>query len=375
MTSYTRANPPSGGWFHISPAPFLRVNNSAVKWPEVSFVSRVLTGRILEPAPAFLSGSHLVCSLVCGHPDWMIINLDALDYCCSPRSLRSVENRSNYRFLQGDVCDSSTLDHIFSTENIDVVFHLAARTHVESSFQNPSSFQWVNVEGTRTLLRAAQRAQHRPQRFLYISTDEVYGASTDWVFDECSPLRPTNPYATTKADAENLVRSYWDRYQLPVIITRSNNVYGPRQHTEKVIPRFLRLLQQNNKCTIQGTIPKSRHFLFVSDAIDAFLLLLEKGDVGEVYNVGSGCEVPILQLAQELVKMVKNVPDSEVDEWLEFVPDRPLVELRYPISSEKLQSLGWGAQVSWADGIRQTVRWYQDNPDFWAEGSTNAPPS
>ncbi|RVE75467.1 hypothetical protein OJAV_G00016800 [Oryzias javanicus] len=331
-------------------------------------------------------GSHLVCSLVCGHPDWRIINLDSLDYCCSPRSLRSVEDRSNYTFFQGDVCDSSTLDHIFSTHNIDVVFHLAARTHVESSFQNPSSFQWVNVEGTRTLLRAAQRARHRPQRFLYISTDEVYGASTNWVFDECSEAQERLQTSATNAGERRFqacsrgsgLKAGSDGlclcFQLPVIITRSNNVYGPRQHTEKVIPRFLRLLQQNNKCTIQGTVPKSRHFLFVSDAIDAFLLLLEKGDVGEVYNVGSGCEVPILQLAQELVKMVKNVPDSEVDEWLQFVPDRPQVELRYPITSEKLQRLGWGAQVSWAEGIRQTVRWYQDNPDFWTEEPTNAPP-
>uniref|UniRef100_A0A3B3H5B6 dTDP-D-glucose 4,6-dehydratase n=1 Tax=Oryzias latipes TaxID=8090 RepID=A0A3B3H5B6_ORYLA len=267
-------------------------------------------------------GSHLVCSLVCEHPDWRIINLDQLDSCCSPRSLRSVEDRRNYTFVQGDVCDPSLLDRLFSAHRIDVVFHLAARTHVEASFQNPASFQRVNVEGTRTLLRAAQMAQHRPQRFLYISTDEVYGAGADRAFDERSPLRPANPYAVSKAAAENLVRFYWDRYQLPVIITRSNNIYGPRQHSEKVIPRFLSLLQQNNKCTIQGTAPKSRHFLFVSDAIAAFLLLLEKGAVGEVYNVGSSWEVPILGLAQQLVKTVRNVPDSEVGEWLEFVPDR-----------------------------------------------------
>uniref|UniRef100_A0A8C8DEX0 dTDP-D-glucose 4,6-dehydratase n=1 Tax=Oryzias sinensis TaxID=183150 RepID=A0A8C8DEX0_9TELE len=319
-------------------------------------------------------GSHLVCSLVCGHPDWRIINLDQLDSCCSPRSLRSVEDRRNYTFVQGDVCDPSLLDRLFSAHHVDVVFHLAARTHVEASYQNPASFQRVNVEGTRTLLSAAQRAQHRPRRFLYISTDEVYGAGADRAFDECSPLRPANPYAVSKAAAENLVRSYWHRYQLPVIITRSNNIYGPRQHSEKVIPRFLSLLQQNNKCTIQGTAPKSRHFLFVSDAIAAFLLLLEKGAVGEVYNVGSSWEVPILGLAQQLVKMVRNVPDSEVGEWLEFVPDRPQVELRYPISSEKLRRLGWGAQVSWAEGIRQTVRWYQDNQDFWADQPTRPPP-
>ncbi|KAM6894104.1 dTDP-D-glucose 4,6-dehydratase [Xenentodon cancila] len=314
-------------------------------------------------------GSHLVCSLVSRHPGWRIINLDSLDYCCSPKSLESIEDRSNYTFFQGDVCNSRLVNYIFNTEKIDIIFHLAAKTHVESSFQTPTIFQRVNIDGTRVLLTAAHQARHRPQRFIYISTDEVYGASLDQVFDESSPVRPTNPYAATKAAAEILVRSYWDQYQFPIVITRSNNIYGPRQYTEKVIPRFVTLLQTNKKCTIQGTLPKSRHFLFVSDAIDAFLLLMEKGLVGEVYNVGTSCEIPIVQLAQELVKMVKDVPDSELNDWLEFVPDRPRVDLRYPICSEKLQQLGWRAQVSWPEGIRQTVKWYRENPNFWSDTS------
>ncbi|KAF3857157.1 hypothetical protein F7725_009016 [Dissostichus mawsoni] len=244
-------------------------------------------------------GSHLVCSLVTRHPDWRIINLD-----------------------NGDVCNSQLVNHIFNTENIDVIFHLAAKTHVETSFEAPASFQHVNIEGTRVLLAAAHQAPHKSQRFVYVSTDEVYGEGLDQVFDESSPVRPSNPYSTTKAAAEHLVRSYWDKYKFPIIITRSNNIYGPRQYTEKVIPKFLTLLQMNKKCTIQGTLPKSRHFLFVDDAINALRLVLEKGIVGEIYNVGTSCEIPIMQLAKELVKMVKNVPDSEVNDWLEFVPDR-----------------------------------------------------
>ncbi|XP_040888296.1 dTDP-D-glucose 4,6-dehydratase-like [Toxotes jaculatrix] len=314
-------------------------------------------------------GSHLVCSLVNRHPDWRIINLDNLDYCCSPRSLESVEDRVNYTFIRGDVCNSRLVNYIFSTENIDVIFHLAAKTHVESSFESPASFQRVNIDGTRVLLGAAHRARHQLQRFIYVSTDEVYGAGLDEVFDESSPVRPSNPYSATKAAAEYLVRSYWDKFKFPIIITRSNNIYGPRQYTEKVIPRFLTFLQMNKKCTIQGTLPKSRHFLFVNDAISAFLLVLEKGIVGEIYNVGTSCEIPIMQLARELIRMVKNVPDSEVDDWLEFVPDRPQVDLRYPITCEKLQQLGWRAEVSWAEGIRQTVKWYQDNPNFWPDTS------
>nr|XP_057906784.1 dTDP-D-glucose 4,6-dehydratase-like [Doryrhamphus excisus] len=314
-------------------------------------------------------GSHLVCSLVQRHPDWRIINFDNLDYCCSPRSLESIENRANYTFIKGDVCNSQQVNPIFNTENIDVIFHLAAKTHVDSSFQCPSDFQHVNFDGTRVVLAAAHHAHHRPQCFIYASTDEVYGPSLDEVFDEDSPVRPSNPYSATKAAAEFLVRSYWDKYKFPVIITRSNNIYGPHQYIEKVIPRFLTLLHMNKKCTIQGTLPKSRHFLFVGDAVNAFLLLLEKGTVGEIYNVGANCEIAIVQLAKELVKMVKNVPDAELNDWLEFVPDRPKVDLRYPIRCEKLQQLGWRAKVSWSDGIRQTVKWYQDHQDFWSDST------
>ncbi|XP_075873564.1 dTDP-D-glucose 4,6-dehydratase [Nelusetta ayraudi] len=312
-------------------------------------------------------GSHLVCALVSRHPDWKIINLDILDYCCSPRSLESVEDQANYTFVKGDVCNQKLVNHIFSTENVDVVFHLAAKTHVELSFESPAAFQRVNVDGTAVLLQAAHQAQHRPQRFVYVSTDEVYGASLEQVFDESSPVRASNPYSATKAAAEFLVRSYWDKYKFPIIITRSNNIYGPRQYTEKVIPRFLSLLRKNKRCTIQGTLPKSRHFLFVDDVVEAFLLLVDQGLVGEIYNVGSGFEIPIVWLAHELVRMVKNVPESEINEWLEFVPDRPRVDLCYPITCDKLQRLGWAAQVSWAEGIRRTVDWYERNPDFWSE--------
>ncbi|XP_057676194.1 dTDP-D-glucose 4,6-dehydratase-like [Corythoichthys intestinalis] len=314
-------------------------------------------------------GSHLVCSLVQRHPEWKIYNLDNLDYCCSPRSLESIENRANYTFIKGDICNSQLVNHIFNTENIDVVFHLAAKTHVDSSFKSPSTFQHVNTEGTRVLLAAASQTCHQLHRFIYASTDEVYGSSLDEVFDENCPMRPSNPYAASKAAAECLVKLYWDKYKLPIIITRSNNIYGPQQYTEKVIPKFITLLQKNKKCTIQGTIPKSRNFLFIDDAVNAFLLLLEKGTVGEVYNMGSNCEIGIVPLARELIKMVQNVPDDELNVWLEFVPDRPKVDIRYPINSEKLQMLGWKAEVSWSDGIKQTVKWYQDHTDFWSDTS------
>lgn len=310
-------------------------------------------------------GSHLVCSLVNRHPDRRIINLDNLDYCANPRSLEPVEDRNNYTFIRGDICNPCLVKHIFATENIAIVFHLAAKTHVESSFVSPSSYQRVNVEGTHVLLKAAFDA--KVDKFVYISTDEVYGESLDKAFEERSPRRPSNPYSSTKAAAECLVLSYWEKYKFPVIITRSNNVYGPRQFTEKVIPRFVSLLQRNRKCTIQGTIPQSRHFLYVDDAVEALLTILERGVVGQIYNIGTDFEISIIQLAKELTKMVRDVPDTDLGDWLEFVAERPQVDLRYPINSEKMRRLGWKPAVSWAEGIRRTVKWYQENPDFWTD--------
>uniref|UniRef100_A0A3Q2YP31 TDP-glucose 4,6-dehydratase n=1 Tax=Hippocampus comes TaxID=109280 RepID=A0A3Q2YP31_HIPCM len=235
------------------------------------------------------------------------------------------------------------VNQIFDTENVDVIFHLAAKTHVDSSFQTPAIFQHVNTHGTRVLLSAASQARHKLQRFIYVSTDEVYGSSVDEVFDESSPMRPSNPYSASKAAAELLVRLYWENYKLPVIITRSNNIYGPQQYIEKVTLSSLLTLFRSALChsTIHGTLPKSRHFLFVDDAVNAFLMLLEKGIVGEVYNIGSNCEITIVQLAKELVQNVA-------------VLCRPEVDIRYPIKCEKLQQLGWKAQVPWPDGIKRT---------------------
>uniref|UniRef100_A0AAY5K1E4 dTDP-D-glucose 4,6-dehydratase n=1 Tax=Esox lucius TaxID=8010 RepID=A0AAY5K1E4_ESOLU len=308
---------------------------------------------VLVTGGAGFIGSHFVCSLVNRHPTWRIINLDNLDYCSNLRSLEAVEDRGNYTFIRGDICNPRLVNHIFATENINIVFHFAAQTHVETSFIWPSRYHQTNVEGTQVLLKSAFEA--RVEKFIYVSTDEVYGESLDKEFDESSPRRPNNPYSVSKAAAECLVLSYWERHMFPVIITRSNNVYGPRQYLEKVIPKFLSLLQLNKKCTIQGTSPQSRHFLFVDDAVEAFHTILARGEVGEIYNIGTDFEISIVQLARQLIQMVRHIPHTELDDWLEFVPDRPMVDLRYPLNCQKLRRLGWKPAVSWKEGIRRTV--------------------
>ncbi|KAK2889694.1 hypothetical protein Q8A67_015069 [Cirrhinus molitorella] len=323
---------------------------------------------VLVTGGAGFIGSHLISALSVRFPHWRIINVDNLQYCSSLKNLRSVEDSSTYSFIPGDVCDPFFIKHLFATEKIDIVFHCAAETHVENSFLCPSHFMRVNADGTGVLIRAAFEAQ--VQRFVYISTDEVYGDSLEQPFDELSPKRPTNPYSASKAAAENIVMSYWKKHKFPIVITRSSNVYGPRQHHEKVIPRFLSLIQRDQKCTIQGSGLQSRHFLYVSDVTDAFLTLMEKGVLGEIYNIGSSFEIPIIQLARELVKMkVKNISEEALDDWMEFVEDRPVTELRYPMISDKLHTLGWRPKVTWKQGIRRTMQWYEENPNYWASVS------
>ncbi|KAK7145372.1 hypothetical protein R3I94_011468 [Phoxinus phoxinus] len=330
---------------------------------------------VLVTGGAGFIGSHLISALAERFPHWRIINIDNLQRCSSLKNLRAVEGSRLYSFIPGDVCDPLFINQLFTSEHIDVVFHCAAETHVESSFLRPARFMRVNVDGTGVLVRAALQA--RVQRFIYISTDEVYGHGLGQPFDERSPQRPTNPYSASKAAAENLVMSYWIQHRFPAVITRSSNVYGPRQYHEKVIPRFLSLIQQEQKCTIQGSGRQSRHFLYVSDVTDAFLTVMEKGILGEIYNIGSSFEIPIIQLARELVEMkVKNVSGDALEDWLEFVEDRPVTELRYPMSSGKLHRLGWRPGVSWEEGIRRTIKWYEENPNYWpllSENQENSP--
>ncbi|XP_072539971.1 dTDP-D-glucose 4,6-dehydratase-like isoform X2 [Salminus brasiliensis] len=309
---------------------------------------------VLVTGGAGFIGSHLIILLALRYPHWRIINIDCLHYCSSLKNLKCLKNTSAYKFIQGDICDQYFINHLFSAENIDIVFHCAAQSHVDNSFLCPSQFMHVNADGTSVVLQAAFEAG--VERFIYVSTDEVYGDSLDKEFNELSPKNPTNPYSASKAVAENIVMSYWEKYKFPVIITRSSNVYGPRQYHEKVIPRFLLLLQQDQKCTIQGTGLQSRHFLHVDDVTDALLIVMERGVLGEIYNIGANFEINIIQLARELVKMVKNASNDELDNWLLFVEDRPVSDLRYLMISDKMHKLGWKPNVPWKAGIRRTSK-------------------
>uniref|UniRef100_A0A674HUA4 dTDP-D-glucose 4,6-dehydratase n=2 Tax=Taeniopygia guttata TaxID=59729 RepID=A0A674HUA4_TAEGU len=324
----------------------------------------VFEKRVLVTGGAGFIASHVIVSLVKNYPNYLIINLDKLDYCASLKNLETVSGKENYKFIQGDICEPDFIKQLFETEKIDIVFHFAAQTHVDLSFWHALEFTYVNVYGTNVLVAAAHEAN--VEKFVYVSTDEVYGGSTDEEFDESSPKRPTNPYASSKAAAECFVQSYWERYQFPVVITRSSNVYGPHQYPEKVIPKFISLLQQNRKCCIHGSGLQRRNFLYATDVVEAFLTVLKEGKPGEIYNIGTNFEMSIAQLAKELIHLIKKTSsESEMERWMDYVKDRPTNDLRYPMSSEKMHNLGWRPKVPWKEGITKTIEWYRENFHNW----------
>uniref|UniRef100_A0A5F4WCU1 TDP-glucose 4,6-dehydratase n=1 Tax=Callithrix jacchus TaxID=9483 RepID=A0A5F4WCU1_CALJA len=267
-------------------------------------------------------------------------------------------------WFHGDICDSHFVKLLFETEKIDIVLHFAAQTHVDLSFVRAFEFTYVNVYGTHVLVSAAHEA--RVEKFIYVSTDEVYGGSLDKEFDESSPKQPTNPYASSKAAAECFVQSYWERYKFPVVITRSSNVYGPHQYPEKVIPKFISLLQHNRKCCIHGSGLQTRNFLYATDVVEAFLTVLKKGKPGEIYNIGTNFEMSVIQLAKELIQLIKETnSESEMENWVDYVNDRPTNDMRYPMKSEKILGLGWRPKVPWKEGIKKTIEWYRENFHNW----------
>jgi dTDP-glucose 4,6-dehydratase len=266
-------------------------------------------------------------------------------YCANETNVdKSIRESEKYKLVKGNLCDSDLVDHILREYNITHVIHFAAQSHVQNSFDDSLTFTKDNILGTHILLESC-RKYGNIQRFIHVSTDEVYGESMNSVDEkhktEHSVLCPTNPYAATKAGAELIAQSYNHSYKMPIIITRGNNVYGPNQYPEKLIPRFINLLKGDKKVTIQGKGTTVRAFLHAYDTATAFETILEKGKVGEIYNIGcdEGMEYSVMDVAKILIKMTKNTDDY--DKWIEYIEDRPFNDQRYYISNQKLKDLGW----------------------------------
>jgi dTDP-glucose 4,6-dehydratase len=300
-------------------------------------------------------GSNFVNYYFAQNPEVEIVNLDAMYYCASEENIHEVvRNSDRYRLAKGNLCSFDLISTILDIYKIDTVIHFAAQSHVQNSFNNALQYTNDNVVGTHTLLEAC-RKYGKINKFIHISTDEVYGESmlseNEEKKHEGSVLCPTNPYAATKAAAELIAKSYYHSFNMPIIITRGNNVYGPNQYPEKLIPKFIQQLLNNQPVTIQGDGTNVRAFLHVNDVCSALKLVLEKGNVGEIYNIGSDDhhEYTVSQIAHILIEKIIKTTDYE--NWITYIEDRPFNDKRYYISNQKVKDLGWTIDTDFNNGL------------------------
>jgi dTDP-glucose 4,6-dehydratase len=336
----------------------------------VDFVDSPDTILLVTGGAGFI-GSNFINELFKQYKNIKVINFDALYYCANELKNINAEIRENkcgerYTFIHGNLLSFDLVKYIFQTNKITHVIHFAAQSHVQTSFSDAIQYTNDNILGTHHLLEAARLYCPTLQKFIHVSTDEVYGESLLHVNEkhktEQSILCPTNPYAATKAGAELIAQSYAHSFKMPIIITRGNNVYGPNQYPEKVIPRFIQQLQKGDKLTIQGNGSCVRAFLHAYDAADAFIKILEKGKVGEIYNIGcdEGMEYTIFEVAKILIRKIiyngaTSISDEECNKWITFIEDRPFNDQRYYISNEKLKALGWNIKIKFHEGIEMLL--------------------
>ena len=288
------------------------------------------------------------------NPYVKIINFDKLDYCSDKTGV------NHDKLIIGNLKNKDLVLHILNDHDIDTVIHFAAQTHVDNSFGNSLEFTIDNILGTHTLLECC-KVYNKIKRFIHISTDEVYG-EVDINHTGCnekSLLNPTNPYAATKAGAEFIARSYYYSFKMPIIITRGNNVYGPRQYPEKLIPKFINQLINNEKCTIHGKGETRRNFIYVDDVVKAIEIILQKGIINNIYNIGTNNEYSVSEIADKLIKYLK--PDDKVEDWIQYVSDRNFNDYRYAIKSNELHNLGWEEETNFDKGFEYTIEWFKSN--------------
>ena len=306
-----------------------------------------------------------------------VINYDKLTYAGNLDTLSSIENDPNYTFIEGDICDRDNLGKLFKTHQIDYVVHFAAESHVDRSIDSPGDFIQTNVVGTFELLEATRNylaskttTENKNFRFLHVSTDEVYGSLGETgLFTEDTPYAPNSPYAASKASSDHLVRAYFKTFDLPVLTTNCSNNYGPYQFPEKLLPLMIHNALQGKPLPIYGDGKQIRDWLFVEDHCKAILRVLEKGELGQVYNIGGHNEKNNLEVIEALCHILDElIPNSKFrphQDLIHFVEDRPGHDRRYAIDATKIQTeLKWRPQESFETGLRKTVQWYLCNKDW-----------
>lgn len=303
-------------------------------------------------------GSNFIRHILNKYPDSRVINLDKLTYAGNPENLKDIENYPRYGFVKGDICDSRLVDHLVS-KRPDAIINFAAESHVDRSILGAEDFIKTNITGTHTLLEAAKK--YKTQRFIQISTDEVYGSTKEGSFKENDPLIPSSPYSASKAAADVLANSYFKTYNLPVVITRSSNNFGPYQYPEKFISLSITNLIEDKKIPLYGNGLNVRDWLYVLDNCEAIDLILHKGKEGEVYNIGGGNELTNLEIARLVLQEFR-----EDESHIEYVKDRPGHDWRYSLDFTKIkEDLGWQPRYNFKEALKDKIAWYKNNEDWW----------
>lgn len=315
--------------------------------------------KIVLTGGAGFIGSHVADHLISTLPDLQLVVLDRMTYAADFRNLASALLHGHAKLVVGDICDLAICAEV--TRGADVVVHLAAESHVDNSFGNSLHFTQTNVLGTHTLIEACRA--NRVPKIIHVSTDEVYGDIMTGSFDETAPLNPSNPYSASKAAAEMVIRGYMASFKLPVIMLRGNNIYGTRQYPEKIIPKFCMQLLRDRKLTLHGDGSNVRSFLAVQDFASALGIVLTRGTLGEVYNVGTSDEYTNLQIAGMLCEIF----GKHAHDYVTFVEDRPFNDRRYSLNCAKIHGLGWAKRLTLADEIERVARWYFDNAHRYEE--------
>jgi dTDP-glucose 4,6-dehydratase len=335
--------------------------------------------RLLVTGGAGFIGSNFVRYWSNCYPSDRVVVLDALTYAGNPHNLDGLEERSNFRFVQGNICDRPLIDTLLKEEQIDTIAHFAAESHVDRSILGPAAFVQTNVVGTFTLLEAFRdylgvldESKRQQLRFLHVSTDEVYGSlgSDDPAFRETTPYAPNSPYSASKAGSDHLVRAYYHTYNLPTLITNCSNNYGSYHFPEKLIPLMCINILLGKSLPVYGDGQNIRDWLYVEDHCRALDAVIHRGRTGQTYNIGGNNEVKNIDLVRLLCQLMDELADElpvrPSEQLITFVKDRAGHDRRYAIDATKIQTeLGWTPSVTIEQGLRRTVQWYLDRPDWW----------
>ena len=314
--------------------------------------------RLLVTGGLGFIGSTFIHVLLRERPEAHVVNLDAMTYAGNPANCADLEGDRRYRFIKGDICDAAAVEEAVA-DGVDAIVNFAAETHVDRSILEPEAFLRTDILGTHVLLEAVRK--HRIPRYLQVSTDEVYGDVSEGESVETDGLKPRSPYSASKAGGDLQVLAYWTTYKTPVLITRGSNTYGPRQYPEKLIPLFVTNLIDDQSVPVYGDGLQIRDWLHAEDHARGILHVLERGELGNVYNIGGGNPRTNIEITRMLLERCGRSFDTHV----RHVADREGHDRRYAINCAKAHALGWGPQVPFEQGLRETVEWYGANESWW----------